>query len=189
MDYAFIKSPEAIAIRGAIAIVLGIIALAMPGPTFLALAIAFGLFAMIDGLMALIAMFDRRTRLSRGLLAVEAAAGIGTGIFTFFQPAITGLALTFLIAAWALITGVMKIASAIQLRKQVRHEWLLILSGLITILFGVLLAVRPVSGIIGLMWAVGVYGLVLGSMLIGLSVRLRHAGELPVAQEAPRRAA
>jgi uncharacterized membrane protein HdeD (DUF308 family) len=192
MDYAFIKSPGAIAIRGAIAIVLGVVALAMPGPTFLALAIAFGSFAMIDGLMALIALFDRRTRLSRGWLAVEAVAGIGTGILTFWQPGMTALALTYLIAAWALVTGVMKIATAIRLRKHIRREWLLVLSGIISILFGGLLAIMPVSGIIGLMWAVGIYGLVLGSMLLALSIRLRHAGDLPAAaaeEQAPRRAA
>jgi len=190
MDYAFIKSPEAIAIRGAIAIVLGLVALSMPGPTFLVLAIAFGTFAMIDGVMALIALFDRRSRLSRGLLALEAAAGIGTGLLTLFRPAMTVVALTFLIAAWALVTGVMKIASAIRLRKQIRHEWLLILSGVVSILFGGLLATMPASGIVGLMWAIGIYGLIFGSMLIALSIRLRHAGDLPVAEEeAPRRAA
>jgi uncharacterized membrane protein HdeD (DUF308 family) len=192
MDYAFIKSPGAIAMRGAIAIVLGIVALAMPGPTFLALAIAFGSFAMIDGLMALIALFDRRTKLSRGWLAVEAVAGIGTGILTFWRPGMTALALTYLISAWALVTGVMKIAEAIRLRKHIRHEWLLVLSGIISILFGGLLAIMPVSGIIALMWAVGFYGLVLGGMLLALAIRLRHAGDLPEAaaeEQAPPRAA
>jgi uncharacterized membrane protein HdeD (DUF308 family) len=189
MDYMLMKSAQAVAIRGAIAIVLGIVALAMPGPTFLALAIAFGLFAMIDGVVDLIALFDRRSRLNRGWLALEAVTGIGIGILTFRRPGMTALALTFLIAGWALVTGVMKIASAITLRKQIRHEWFLILSGLISILFGGLLAVMPGPGIIGLMWAVGIYGLVFGSMLIGLSIRLRHAGDQPVAQEAPPKAA
>jgi len=178
------------AIRGAIAIVLGIVALVLPGPTFLALAIAFGAYAMIDGLMALFALFDRRSRLNRGWLAIEAVAGIATGIFTFYNPAMTAVALTLLIAAWAIVTGVMKIVSAIRLRKLIRREWLLVLSGLVSILFGGLLALMPVPGIIGLMWAVGIYGLVLGGLLVALSIRLRHAGDLPVrAEEAPRRAA
>jgi uncharacterized membrane protein HdeD (DUF308 family) len=189
MDYLLFKSSQAIAIRGVIAILLGIVALAMPGPTSLALAIAFGAFAMIDGVMALIAMFDRRSRLNRGWLALEAAAGIIIGILTFSNPATTVLALTFLIAAWAIVTGVMKIAAAIWLRKQIRREWLLVLSGIVSILFGGLLAAMPISGIIGLMWAVGIYGLVYGSMLLGLSIRLRRAGEWPRAEEAPPRAA
>jgi len=189
MDYMLIKSPDATAIRGAIAIVLGIIALFLPGPTFLALAVAFGTFAMIDGLMAFFSLFDRRSRISRGWLAVEAIAGIGVGVLTFWRPAMTALALTYLIAAWALVTGVMKIAAAIRLRKQIRHEWLLILSGLISILFGGLLATMPVQGIFGLMWALGIYGLIFGSMLVALSFRLRRAGEVRAEEQAPPRAA
>jgi uncharacterized membrane protein HdeD (DUF308 family) len=190
MDYLLFKSADAMAIRGAIAIVLGIVALVMPGPTFLALGIAFGAFAMIDGLTAFFALFDRRSRLNGGWLAVEAATGIGVGILTFWRPAATSLALAYLIAAWAMITGVMKIAAAIRLRKLIRHEWLLVLSGVVSILFGAMLAAIPIAGIIGLMWAVGIYGLVFGSIMVAFSMRLRRAGELPAAEaEAPRRAA
>lgn len=182
MDYLFIRSAEAMAIRGAIAIVLGIIALLLPGPTFLALAIAFGTFAMIDGILALVALFDRNSKMSRGWLGLEAAAGIGTGIITFVWPGITALALTYLIAAWALVTGAIKIANAIRLRKLIKREWLLVLSGLISIAFGVLLAAMPLPGIIGVMWAVGIFGLVYGTMMVVLSVRLRRAGEVPPAE-------
>jgi uncharacterized membrane protein HdeD (DUF308 family) len=192
MDYLFLRSSHAVAVRGVIAIVLGVICVALPGPTFLALAIAFGAFAMIDGLMALFALFDRRVNLSRGWLAIEAFTGILVGIFTFMRPARTALALTYLIAAWALITGVMKIAEAIRLRKEIQHEWLLVLSGIVSILFGGLLATLPIPGIIGLMWAVGVYGLVFGGMLLALSLRLRRARDLRAraeADETPRRAA
>jgi len=189
MDFMLIKTSDAVGIRGAIAMVLGIIALFLPGPTFLALAIAFGAFALIDGLMAFFALFDRRSRLHRGWLAIEAIAGIAVGIFTFRRPASTGLALTYLIAAWALVTGVMKIAEAIRLRKQIRHEWLLVLSGLISILFGGLLAVMPIPGIIGLIWVVGLYGLVFGAMEVALSFRLRRAADIRPAEEAPPKAA
>jgi uncharacterized membrane protein HdeD (DUF308 family) len=128
--------------------------------------------------------------LSRGWLAVEAVAGIATGIFAFTRPAITALALTFMIAAWAVVTGVMKIAEAIRLRKLIRREWMLVLSGIISVLFGGLLVVMPISGIIGLMWALGIYGLVCGGMLLALAIRLRHAGDLTdTEEEEPRRAA
>jgi uncharacterized membrane protein HdeD (DUF308 family) len=136
MEYILMKSAEAIALRGAIAITLGIVCLLLPGPTFLALAIAFGTFAMIDGILSVVALFHRRTRLSKGWLALEAAAGIGIGIISFFSPGITALALTYLIAAWALVTGVTKIANAIRLRKQIRGEAWLILSGVISVAFG-----------------------------------------------------
>jgi uncharacterized membrane protein HdeD (DUF308 family) len=183
MDYLFIRSPEAIALRGAIAIALGIVALLLPGPTFIALAIAFGTFAMVDGILALVALFHRRTRLGKGWLALEAVAGIGTGLITFFSPGITALALTYLIAAWALVTGVMKIANAIRLRKQIRREGWLILSGLISVAFGALLAVMPLPGIVGMMWAVGAFGVASGTVLLVLSARLRRAGEAPSAAE------
>jgi uncharacterized membrane protein HdeD (DUF308 family) len=190
MDFMLIKAADAVGVRGAIAIVLGIIALFLPGPTFLALAIAFGAFALIDGLMAFFALFDRRSRLNRGWLAIEAIAGIAVGVLTFRRPASTGLALTYLIAAWALVTGVMKIAEAIRLRKHIRNEWLLVLSGLVSILFGGLLAAMPIPGIIGLIWVVGLYGLVFGAMEVALSFRLRRAGDVrPPAEEAPRKAA
>jgi uncharacterized membrane protein HdeD (DUF308 family) len=86
MDYILIKSPETMALRGAIAIALGVVALLLPGPTFLALAIAFGAFAFADGVLALVALSHRRTRLSKGWLALEAAAGIVVGLITFFRP-------------------------------------------------------------------------------------------------------
>jgi uncharacterized membrane protein HdeD (DUF308 family) len=185
MDHLLIRSPEAIALRGVVAIALGFVALLLPGPTFLALAITFGAFAMADGILALIALFHRHTRLSKGALAFEAITGIGAGLITFLWPPITALALTYLIAAWAFVTGVMKIANAIRLRKQLRHEWLLILSGLVSLAFGALLAMMPLSGIVGVMWAVGIYGVVIGTILLALAVRLRHAGETLAFVEEP----
>jgi uncharacterized membrane protein HdeD (DUF308 family) len=183
MDHLLIRSPEAIALRGAIAIVLGVVALMLPGPTFIGLAIAFGAFAMADGVLALIALFHRRTRLSKGWLALEAISGIGAGLITFLRPGITAMALIYLIAAWAIVTGGMKIAEAVRLRKQIRHEWLLILSGLVSVAFGVLLASMPLPGIVGVMWAIGIYAIVMGTMLVALSAGLRRAGETPSAEE------
>lgn len=177
MDYVFVKSADAIALKGAIAIVLGVIALLLPGPTFLALTVAFGTFAMIDGLLALIAMFDRSTRLNRGWLALEAVAGIVAGVITLVWPGITAAGLIYLISAWAMVTGVIKIVNAVRLRKQIRREWLLILSGVASILLGGILAVMPLPGIVALMWAVGAYGLVFGGLLVVLAIRLRRFDE------------
>jgi uncharacterized membrane protein HdeD (DUF308 family) len=188
VNYVLVKASQAIAIRGAIAVALGIIALALPGPTFLALAIAFGSFAMLDGIMALFALFDRHSKVSRGWLVFEAIAGIVAGITTFMVPLATAIALTYLIATWAMITGAIKIAAAIALRKEIQREWLLVSSGIVSILFGALLALMPIPGIIGLMWAVGIYGLIAGTLLIVLSLRLRRARELPPAEVRPRAA-
>jgi len=187
VDYLFVKTPGALAIRGAIAIVLGLVALLMPGPTFLALAIAFGVYAFIDGLSALAAMFDKRTRLNRGWLAVEAIAGILVGIGTAISPGIMAINLVLVIALWAIVAGAFRIVNAIRLRKQINHEWLLILSGIASVVLGLILASSPFMGLVGLMWALGIYGLVVGGMLVALSVRMRswlrttaeEPGELP----------
>ena len=184
MDYLFVRTAGALAIRGAIAIVLGLLALLMPGLTFLALTIAFGVYAFIDGLSALVEMFDRNTRLHRGWLAVEAIAGILVGIFTAIWPAVAAVNLALIIGLWAIVTGVFKIVNAIRLRKQIPREGLLILSGIASVILGTILVGRPLVGIIGMMWAVGIFGLVFGSLLVVLSIRMRywpeeHAAEVP----------
>ena len=178
MDYFIFTSPGAMIVRGAIAIILGIVALLLPGPTFLALTIAFGVFALLDGISALITLLDRHTRLGRGWLALEAVAGILIGIITMIWPGIAALNLVLLIAAWALVTGALKIAAAIRLRKRIRREWLLVLSGLVSIIFGALLVWRPLLGIVGLVWALGIFGLVYGALLVSLAMRMRRWDDL-----------
>jgi uncharacterized membrane protein HdeD (DUF308 family) len=179
VDFFIVRSAGALAIRGSIAIVLGLIALLVPGLTFLALTIAFGAYAFIDGVWALIAIFDQRTRLHRGWLVLEAIAGIFVGVFTAIWPRVAALNLTFLIAAWAIVTGVFKIINAIRLRKQIRHEALLILSGIASVIFGGILVWMPITGIIGMMWAVGIFGIAFGSMLLALSIRMHSWAEIP----------
>jgi uncharacterized membrane protein HdeD (DUF308 family) len=178
VDYFIFTSPGAMIVRGAIAIILGIVALLLPGPTFLALTIAFGVFALLDGISALITLLDRHARLGRGWLALEAVAGILIGIITMIWPGIAALNLVLLIAAWALVTGALKIAAAIRLRKRIRREWLLVLSGLVSIIFGALLVWRPLLGIVGLVWALGIFGLVYGALLVSLAIRMRRWDDL-----------
>ena len=174
MDYLFVKSAGALAVRGAIAIVLGLFALLMPGMTFLALTIAFGIYALIDGISALVTIFDRHTHLDRGWLAVEAIAGILVGIFVAASPTVAAINLAWVIGFWAVVTGVIKIVNAIRLRKVIEHEGLLILSGLASVLFGAIVASMPAVGIVGMMWTVGIFGLLLGGLLLGLSFKLRR---------------
>jgi len=178
MDYLWVRSADALAIRGAVAIILGLLALLLPGATFLVLTIAFGVFAMIDGLLALVALFDRNRTMSRGWLALEAAAGIFIGILALFRPGITALSLVYLIGAWAIVTGIFKIAMAIRLRKTIQREWLLVLSGIVSIIFGGILAVSPLPGVMGLMWALGIFGLVFGTMQVVAAFRLRRVDDI-----------
>ena len=178
VDYLIFKSPSALALRGAIAIILGIVALLMPGPTFMALTIIFGVFAFLDGIAAFITLFDRNTRISRGWLLLETVAGITVGVITMGWPGIAALNVILVIAAWALATGVIKIAAAIGLRKQIQQEWFLVLSGVVSIIFGGLLIWRPLLGILSLVWALGIFGLVYGVLMVSLAIRMRRWDDL-----------
>jgi uncharacterized membrane protein HdeD (DUF308 family) len=110
----------------------------------------------------------------RGWLVVEGVAGIAAGVFTFLWPGITALVLLWLIAAWAVVTGVLEVAAAVVLRRELRGEWLLALAGVLSVAFGVLLAVRPGEGAIAIVSAIGVFAIVFGVALLVLGVRLRR---------------
>jgi uncharacterized membrane protein HdeD (DUF308 family) len=166
-----------VALRGAAAVIFGLIALIWPGITLLALVILFGAYALVDGVGALIAAFGGRGRTGgRGWLIVEGIAGIVVAIVTFFWPDVTTLVLLWFIAAWALVTGVLEIVAAIQLRREIQGEWLLILSGALSVLFGLLLIVVPGTGALALVYLIGAYAIVFGIVLLTLAFRVRRLG-------------
>jgi uncharacterized membrane protein HdeD (DUF308 family) len=107
------------------------------------------------------------------VLIIEGIVGIAAGILTVIWPGITALALLFVIAAWALVTGGLEIAAAIRLRKVITHEWLLVLAGIASIALGIILALFPGPGALALVIWIGAYALVSGAMMIGLAFRLR----------------
>ena len=168
----------AVALRGALAVVFGVLALIWPDITLRALVLLFGFYALVDGLLALAALLlgGRLVGQRRGWLVVEGVAGIAAGVFTFLWPGITALVLLYLIAVWAVATGVLEVAVAVYLRRELRGEWLLVLGGIASMAFGVLLAVRPGEGAIAVVWVLGVYALVFGAALVALGVRLRRLG-------------
>jgi uncharacterized membrane protein HdeD (DUF308 family) len=104
---------------------------------------------------------------------LEGIAGLGIGIAAAVWPGITALTLVILIGAWALVTGVLEIVAAIQLRHAISNEWLLGLSGLLSVLFGLAVVIFPGAGALALVWLIGLYALVFGALLIGLGLRLR----------------
>jgi uncharacterized membrane protein HdeD (DUF308 family) len=175
----------AVALRGAAAILFGVLALVWPGITVFALVIVFGAYALVDGAFTLIAAFgDRngaRTHGNRAWLVARGLAGVLTGVVAAVWPGITALALLWLIALWAVVTGVFEIVAAIQLRKQMRREWLLALSGALSVLFGVLLVVWPAAGVLTLVVLIGVAAIVFGVTLLMLGLRLRRERRDPAA--------
>ena len=163
------------AVRGVAAIIFGVLALIWPGQTLQALVLVFGAFALVDGIFAVIVGIASRRYFERWwAVLLEGVAGVVIGLVTFFWPNITGLALLYLIAAWALITGIFEIVAAIQLRRVITGEWMMILGGLLSIIFGVLLFVFPSAGAISLVWVIGIYAIVFGILEIVFAYRL-HA--------------
>jgi uncharacterized membrane protein HdeD (DUF308 family) len=164
----------AFALRGLFAVIFGIAAFAMPGLTLAVLVLLYGAYALVDGIFAIASAVAGRTygspwwaMLIRGLL------GIAIGIMTFAWPGITELALLYIIAAWAVVTGGFEIAAAIRLRKEIQGEWLLILSGALSVLFGLAIMVFPAAGALAIAWLIGSYAILFGVLLLVLGFRLR----------------
>jgi uncharacterized membrane protein HdeD (DUF308 family) len=154
-------------IRGVIAILFGLAALVWPGLTALVLVYLFGAFALFDGILAVVLSLQERAVAPRWwVLLIEGIVGILIGVLTFFSPLVTALALLYLIAAWAILTGVIEIVAAFSLRRALVLEWTLAIAGILSILLGILLAVQPVSGIITVVWIIGIYAIVFGVLLV-----------------------
>ena len=156
-----------LAIRGVIAVLFGIAAIVWPSLTALVLVYLFGAFALLDGIVAVVVSVQERA-IAPGwwVLLIGGIVGILIGILTFFSPIVAALALLYLIAAWAIITGVLEIAAAFSMRRALALEWTLGIAGILSILLGILLAFRPVSGILAVVWIIGVYAIVFGVLLI-----------------------
>jgi uncharacterized membrane protein HdeD (DUF308 family) len=167
-------------IRGIVSIVIGILAIAWPGMTIAVLVGIFGVYAIIDGLTNLFIGFSRgRTGDRPWAHVVEGLVGIGAGVLAFLWPGITALALVLFIAVWAVATGVFEIVAAIRLRKVVKGEWLLALSGVLSVAFGLLVFAFPGAGAVGIAFVLGTYAIAAGLILVMLGIRLRS--RVPVA--------
>jgi uncharacterized membrane protein HdeD (DUF308 family) len=166
----------AVALRGAFAVLFGLVALIWPGITIIVLVALFGAYCLVDGLIALgTAVFGGPEPMGRRpWLIFEGIAGVLAGIVTFAWPGITTLALLWLIAFWALVTGIMEIVVAIRLRREIQGEWLLIVGGGLSVLFGLLLVVWPASGAVALVTLIAIYALIFGVALVVLGLRLRR---------------
>jgi uncharacterized membrane protein HdeD (DUF308 family) len=168
-----------LALRGLCAIIFGILAFVWPGVTLGVLVLLYGAYALVDGVLAIIAALSKRqgSGLPWWALLLEGLLGIAAGIVTFVWPGITALFLLFLIAGWAIMTGIFEIIAAIRLRKEIEGELWLALSGIVSIIFGVLLFVRPGAGALTVVWLIGAYAIFFGIFLLALAFRLKRFKE------------
>jgi uncharacterized membrane protein HdeD (DUF308 family) len=164
-------------LRGLVAIAFGALAWLQPGISLAALVLLFGVYSMADGILGVwTAVAGRREHEHWWVLLLGGLLGIGVGILTFLAPGVTALALLLYIAVWAIATGVLQIVAAIRLRKEIQGEWLLILGGLASVVFGVLVMAQPGVGAISLLWLIGTYAIVFGILLVLLAFKVRTLG-------------
>lgn len=160
-------------LRGIVAIIFGIIALARPGLALAVLITVWGVYAIADGVFNFIlAARSGRAGGRWGWFLFEGLVSIAAGVVTFAWPGLTALVLLYVIAAWAIVTGISEIAAAIRLRHFIRNEFLLGLAGALSVAFGIILFSRPGAGAIALLWLIGVYAVAFGLLLIGLGIRM-----------------
>jgi uncharacterized membrane protein HdeD (DUF308 family) len=164
----------AIALRGLFAVLFGVAAFIWPGLTLTVLVILWGAYALVDGVFALVAAFRAaQMKMTWWPLVLDGILGIAAGVVAFAWPGITALALLYLIAVWAILTGIVEIIAAVRLRHVISGEWLMGLAGLLSILVGVILIVAPGAGALAVVWTIGAYALIFGIVLIALGFRLR----------------
>ncbi len=167
----------AVALRGGVAILYGVLALVWPRATIEILVLFFGAYMFVDGVFAIFAAFTNRAgHDSWWVLLLEGLAGIAVGSITFLRPGLTAFALLYVIAFWAMVTGVLEIVAAIRLRKEIQGEWMLALSGVISFVLGILLLLFPAAGVLTVAWMIGWYAILFGAMLLGLGWRLHQHG-------------
>jgi uncharacterized membrane protein HdeD (DUF308 family) len=162
----------ALALRGLFAVLFGLLTFFIPGITLLALVLLFGVYALLDGIFDIVSAF--RSSSHHWAFVVEGVVGIIVGLLTLIWPGITGMVLLYLIAFWAIFTGVLEIVAGIRLRAAIANEVLLILMGVLSLLFGLLIIIFPGAGALAIAFWIGAYALIFGTMLIALAFRLRR---------------
>ncbi|GAA2131708.1 HdeD family acid-resistance protein [Glycomyces algeriensis] len=169
-------------VRGAFTIIFGAMAVLWPGITLYVLIILFGAYAIVDGITA-IAMGARRSR-GRGVLIVMGVVGVVAGLIALFWPGISALALLYVIAIWAIISGLVSIVSGFGLSRDAGGRWLFVISGLAGVVLGILLLINPEEGAVALVVTIGFFAIIWGFFTVFTAVRLqRLAKELDARQD------
>jgi uncharacterized membrane protein HdeD (DUF308 family) len=169
----------ALFVRGLLGVAFAVCAWLMPAMTLYVLVLLYGAYAFLDGVFALAAAVRAARQRTRWWpMAVEGLLDLAAGAVCYLVPIAAAFGLLVLVAAWALATGLLEVIAAVRLRRELRGEWLLLLSGLLSLGLGVLLLARPLAGLLALVWLTAGYAFLYGLVLIGLSLRLRHLGRV-----------
>lgn len=163
-----------VALRGVAAILFGIMAFIWPGTTLTALVLLLGAYFFIDGIATIAhSVSARKVTDIWWVMLIQGIASVVFGALTLFWPGLTSVLLISLVAVWSIITGILEIVSAVRMRKIIDNEWMLIISGIFSVLFGVLLMVFPLAGAISIAFIVGTYAIIFGIFTLMFAFRLR----------------
>ena len=162
-------------IRGIAGVIFGILAFLWPGITLLVLAIMIGAYALVDGSFALVVAFSHAGAAHRGWLLSEGILGIVLGVLIWLYPLYSAGLFVYLVAFWAIVTGIIEIIAGVRLRKVIADEFLYILAGVASIVFGVLVLRNPLAGALAVVWLIAFYAIIFGVLQIALSFRLKAA--------------
>ena len=166
------------AVQGLAALVFGILTMIWPGTSLRVMIALFGAFAIVTGVLLVAGSFNAaRQRLHWGSLLAAGILDVVVGLVTWFWPGLTALAVLYLVVAWALVTGVLYIVASVELREEIPHAWLLTLTGVLSLVLAVVLAVDPRDGILSLVYVVGIYAILGGIAELVFAFRLRDLGQ------------
>lgn len=161
-------------LRGVLAVLFAVMAFVSPTITLSILVVFLGVYFLVDGLFTLTHGFRiRKTDTHWWVLVLEGLLGIVAGIVCLTMPGITVVFMVTLIALWSVVTGVLEIILAIRLRKEIQNEWILIIAGVFSVIFGILLFMQPLAGVLVISWWLGIYALFFGIFMITVGARLK----------------
>jgi uncharacterized membrane protein HdeD (DUF308 family) len=171
-----------IALRGVLSIIFGILLFAAPGISLQTLIIILAAWLLVDGVSNIITSVQHLSQHRHGWYTLfEGIVSVLAGIGAFLLPGLTAITLLYLIAFWAIVTGVLEIVAAVQMRKVIENEWFLGLSGVVSVIVGVLMFMNPGAGILSVLWLIGGYAIVFGVLLVALALRLHsHTSTQPL---------
>ena len=172
-----------ILLRGIVFILFGVVALANPGATLVVLITLFGAFALVDGLLGIWNAFATRGASDNWwILLIEGFVGVLFGYLALRAPGLTAAVLLLYIAFWAMITGALRVITAIRLRKEIQGEWFLVMSGFASMLFGVLMMLWPGAGALAMLSVIAVWAIVAGAFQVLVAFKVKGAaGKLSAA--------